>query len=80
MEEITCERVKGLNKRTGHRGGGGVAQRDGEGGSGGSGDHSRKIGFRQARKSSERRRRKRAKPRGEAYKSIRDSPTIRTGK
>lgn len=38
VEEITCERVKGLNKRTGRRGrGGGVAQRDREGGSGGGG-------------------------------------------
>lgn len=61
VEEIKCERVKGLNKRTGHRGGRG------------GGDHLRKIGFRQTERG-------RVVKGGGTYKSIGDSPTIRTGK
>lgn len=80
VEEITCERVKGLNKRTGHRG------RDGGGGTKGQGgrvggerrplEEDRIQGSREVKGG----RCERAKPRGETYKSIGDSPTIRTGK
>lgn len=77
MEEITCERVKGLNKRTGHRGreGGGWHKGRVGGGERRSLEEDR-IQASRGRKSRERR----AKPRGETCKSIGDSPTIRTGK
>lgn len=54
VEEITCERVKGINKRTGHRGRikdqeeGRWHKETGREGQGESGDYLRKIGFRQA--------------------------------